>query len=80
MTTCLVAVTPTPPQVEEHEAKLNLCQKEHEQSRDKLQQSTLQAKIEKLKSGCVSKPISINVSGVNTHLPAILMFTRAIRF
>ena len=26
---------------------------------------------------CVSKPIIINVSGVNTHLPAILMFTRA---
>ena len=24
--------------------------------------------------GCVSKPIIINVSGVNTHLPAILMF------
>ena len=30
--------------------------------------------------GCVSKPIIINVSGVNTHLPAILMFTRATRF
>ena len=27
--------------------------------------------------GCVLKPIIINVSGVNTHLPAILMFTRA---
>jgi len=29
-------------EVEEHEAKLNLFQKEHEQSREKLQQSTLQ--------------------------------------
>ena len=29
---------------------------------------------------CVSKLIIINVSGVNTHLLAILMFTRAIRF
>ena len=28
----------------------------------------------------VSKPIIIHVSGVNTHLPAILLFTRAIRF
>ena len=28
----------------------------------------------------VSKPIIINVSGVNTHLPAILMFTRGTWF
>ena len=30
--------------------------------------------------GCVPKPITINVSGVNTHLPTILMFTRATSF
>ena len=28
----------------------------------------------------MSKPIIINVSGVNTHLPATLMFTKATRF
>jgi len=32
-------------EVEDHEAKLNLCQKEHQQNRDKLQQSTLQATL-----------------------------------
>ena len=30
--------------------------------------------------GCVSKPIIINVSGVNIHLPSILMFTGVPRF
>ena len=31
-------------------------------------------------NGCFSKPIIINVSGVNTHLPTILMFTRVTKF
>ena len=32
--------------------------------------------VEKKSLGCVSKPIIIIVSGMNTHLPAILTFTR----
>ena len=30
--------------------------------------------------GCVSKPLIIDLSGMNTHLPSILMFTRGTGF
>ncbi|CAK8990852.1 Protein terminal ear1-like [Durusdinium trenchii] len=59
-------------EVEEHEAKLNLCQKEHEQSRDKLQQSTLQVEHMKRWANRMGRSLSMFEDCVRVEKPSDL--------
>ncbi|CAJ1365218.1 unnamed protein product, partial [Effrenium voratum] len=59
-------------EVEEHEAKLNLCQKEHEQSREKLQQSTLQVEHMKRWANRMGRSLSMFEDCVRVEKPSDL--------
>eukprot|EP00434_Breviolum_minutum_P002265 symbB.v1.2.001997.t1/scaffold53.1/size378684/18 len=59
-------------EVEDHEAKLNLCQKEHEQSRDKLQQSTLQVEHMKRWANRMGRSLSMFEDCVRVEKPSDL--------